>query len=143
MKEIPLTKGHVALVDDEDFERGKQYSWTAKKGSKKIFAVRNKYVCGVNITFFLHREILGLKHTNKNTVDFLNGNGLDFRKENLLVISTKDKFKKTIRKIKKSGLLSFIMYFFIHPVYLVNPVYPSNQAPQVKPFKRFKRLEPF
>ena len=30
MKEIRLTKGYVALVDDKDFERVNQFKWCAK-----------------------------------------------------------------------------------------------------------------
>jgi hypothetical protein len=29
LKEIKLTKGYVALVDDEDFERCSQFKWRA------------------------------------------------------------------------------------------------------------------
>ena len=32
MKEIPLTQGKVALVDDEDFDRVNQYKWYVNRG---------------------------------------------------------------------------------------------------------------
>lgn len=39
MKEIPLTKGKVALVDDEDFELVSQYKWHVQKTHRTFYAV--------------------------------------------------------------------------------------------------------
>jgi hypothetical protein len=36
-KEIPLTRGFVTIVDDEDFEWASQFSWTAVKGRKDCY----------------------------------------------------------------------------------------------------------
>lgn len=48
MKEIPLTQGQVALVDDEDFERVNAFKWCAKWHSKtkSFYAVRSKQLKG-------------------------------------------------------------------------------------------------
>ncbi|MFH1744454.1 MAG: hypothetical protein ABIH23_36080 [bacterium] len=40
MKEISLTQGRVALVDDEDFEQVSQWKWCAMKGRWRYYAVR-------------------------------------------------------------------------------------------------------
>ena len=47
VKEIQLTQGYVALVDDEDFERVNEYKWyaqrTERKGEKtRAYAARRK-----------------------------------------------------------------------------------------------------
>jgi hypothetical protein len=41
MKNIPLTQGQLALIDDEDFERVNQYKWQAKweKRTKSFYAI--------------------------------------------------------------------------------------------------------
>lgn len=38
MKEIPLTKGYVALVSDEDYERVAQFKWHARVGRSVVYA---------------------------------------------------------------------------------------------------------
>jgi hypothetical protein len=39
MKEIPLTRGKVALVDDSDFERLPAHKWYAHKAQNTQFAL--------------------------------------------------------------------------------------------------------
>lgn len=58
MKEIPLTKGKVALVDDEDFERLNQYKWHASWDGWRWYARRGFFVnCKIR-KISMHREIL-------------------------------------------------------------------------------------
>lgn len=62
MKEIPLTKGRIALVDDEDYEWAMQWCWCACGKPGKEYAMRGtgNLVNGVKVQRFiyLHREIL-------------------------------------------------------------------------------------
>ena len=84
-KEIPLTQGKVAIVDEEDFEWLKQYKWCAIKGGNTFYAVRNgPRVNGRQRFIQMHREILGLKPGDPG-VDHRDGDGLNNRKENLRV----------------------------------------------------------
>lgn len=81
MKEIILTKGKVALVDDADFGRLSIHKWYALKGDKRFYSARNVPFNGGQKRIFMHREIMG---TSKGIqVDHKNGNGLDNRKDNL------------------------------------------------------------
>lgn len=41
MKEIPLTQGKVASVDDCDYEYLNQWKWHPLKSGKTFYAVRN------------------------------------------------------------------------------------------------------
>lgn len=83
-REIPLTRGMVALVDDEDYERvmalGK---WNAHDGRRTFYAAKGWLCqCVPNYprqqTLRLHNFILGVCG-----VDHKNGDGLDNRRCNL------------------------------------------------------------
>lgn len=64
MKEITLSKGKVALVDDEYFLEIEKYKWCAseqgRKNHKKWYAVRWRQGCKPKVKVWMHREILGL-----------------------------------------------------------------------------------
>lgn len=82
MKEIKLTKGLCALVDDEDFERINQFKWYALKSGRTFYAVRNmlktEFTDNKRGTYFMHNVIMGFKG-----VDHISGFGLDNQKINL------------------------------------------------------------
>ena len=81
MKEIKLTQGKVAIVDDEDFERLNQFKWCATLGNSTWYAIRKSTIYGKQKTIIMHREIM---HAHKGIqVDHRNGEGLFNCKENL------------------------------------------------------------
>lgn len=86
MKEIKLTKGFVALVDDEDFERVNQFKWTALVSKKRdcVYAYRKKYGNGGSITILMHRYILGIDDETLE-VDHVDLNGINNCRKNLRV----------------------------------------------------------
>lgn len=78
MKEIRLTKGYVALVDDIDFEEMNKYKWFYHCG----YAMRNSSRgngkrCGI----FMHRIINNTPEGLET--DHINGNALDNSRINL------------------------------------------------------------
>jgi hypothetical protein len=82
MRQILLTQGLVALVDDVDFEYLNQWKWHALKHRESFYAARNsggrlnrKYI-------FMHRLILGLTDS-KIEVDHKDLNGLNNQRNNL------------------------------------------------------------
>jgi len=91
LKELELTKGHKALLDDDDYETFKGFSWYADvriykpTGSTQVYARRSH--CSrasgehKHWTTLLHREIMippaGLE------IDHINGDTLDCRRENM------------------------------------------------------------
>lgn len=74
MKQIPLTQGKVAIVDDADFEYFNQVKWSAVKARDNWYAIRGN---GTS----MHREIMNAP--SGMMIDHINGNGLDNRRENL------------------------------------------------------------
>lgn len=81
MKEILLSKGQKALVDDADFERFGGLKWYAKANRKSFYAYRSQIINGKHVRFALHRVILDAPPDM--VVDHVNGNTLDNRRENL------------------------------------------------------------
>jgi len=77
-KEIPLTKGKMAIVDDDDFERVSKRSWYYHPNG---YAINIERVMGHKKTVYMHRFIIG--DIGRLQVDHQNGNKLDNRKSNL------------------------------------------------------------
>ena len=75
-KELILTQGFVALVDDDDYERTWRHRWSML-GNKKFYYARNSKLGA------LHRFIMNCP--KDMMVDHINHNGLDNRKENLRI----------------------------------------------------------
>jgi len=89
MKEIPLTRGYVALVDDADFERVSQHKWHAQthyRGNKvsRVYVLRHvRRADGTWTTQLLHRFILEAE--SGLDVDHIDGNGLNNTRGNIRV----------------------------------------------------------
>ncbi len=102
MKEIGLTQGQVALVDDEDYDYLMQWKWYAQ-GSKKsnyFYAVRNE----AKDKILMHRVILDLNDKSK-TADHKNHNTLDNQKQNLRIASVAQNSCNRISLHKSSKFL--------------------------------------
>lgn len=101
MKEIKLTQGKVALVDDEDYEWLSQWRWIAHVQRGHIwYANRRRWkheVYDGGVILGMHRAIMNAPVGMQ--VDHINGDGLDNRKSNLrLCTSLENHFN--LRKIK-------------------------------------------
>lgn len=77
-QEIPLTRGYVAVVDDEDYDRVKAFSWHAKPHGLTVYA-RWKPRRGPGR--FLHQLVLDTPPGYRT--DHVDGNGLNNRRRNL------------------------------------------------------------
>lgn len=75
MKEIPLTRGKVALVDDQDYERVAAYSWCAMPAPGGLWYALTAH--GI----LLHRFLLDAP-ANK-MVDHVDRNGLNCQRYNM------------------------------------------------------------
>lgn len=89
-KQIPLTQGKFAIVDDEDYEWLSQHGWHTTKDRKTYYAVRwsSKKGGRRNHRIWMHREIM--KPLANMQIDHVNHNGLDNRKKNLRICTHSD-----------------------------------------------------
>lgn len=86
MKEISLTQGLVAWVDDQDFESLSSHNWQARKRGRTYYARRQVSTglkCPRQRTIFMHAVIAGTP--GGLATDHINGNGLDNRRTNLRI----------------------------------------------------------
>jgi hypothetical protein len=79
--EVLLTKGAVAIINDEDYEIVSKYKWCVTKHGNSFCAQTNVRIDGKRKTLRMHQLIMEAK--GGQFVDHINGNGLDNRRENL------------------------------------------------------------
>lgn len=104
MREITLTKGRVALVDDEDFARFGHLKWTTGSFGGRIgYAYRTEFRGGKWGTVLLHREILGA--TPGQMVDHRNRDTFDNRRANLRFASRSENARNCYRRSSNSGFI--------------------------------------
>ena len=82
MKQITLTQGKIALVDDSGFDMLSKFKWFANKFNGKWYAVRS---FGTRKTkkgsIMMHREIM--KTVKGMDTDHIDGDGLNNQRKNL------------------------------------------------------------
>jgi HNH endonuclease/AP2 domain len=104
MKQIPLTQGKFAIVDDADFEWLSQHKWYFLKARNGGYACRKIHLGNRKCrTVYMHAEIMGTpagKHT-----DHINGERLDNRRENLRICSASENCSNG--KISKNNSTGF------------------------------------
>jgi len=102
MKEIILTQGKVALVDDEDYERLNQHKWSADKNGNTFYARRmSPTVNGKRHGILMHHEIIGYPQKGFE-VDHKNGDGLRNLRSNLRHITHRQNLQN-LQNIKKTS----------------------------------------
>lgn len=106
MRQIKLTQGKVAIVDDLDFEWLSQWSWCAHKVTRgEWYASRGETRGGKSRHILMHREILGLKLGDPLTVDHRNRDTLDNRRSNLRKATHSENCaNRRVRSDSKSGI---------------------------------------
>lgn len=119
MKEIKLTQGQVALVDDEDYDYLNQWKWELSTKSNKMirYVIRRLYDENrKRLVIRMHRVIM---NTPENlVVDHINHNPLDNRKSNLRNCTSKENSRNKT-KSGSSGYLG-VSYVILHRHQTIN-----------------------
>jgi hypothetical protein len=97
-KEIILTQGKVAIVDDEDFEYLNQFKWYANNNyvGRSITVSKNKQK-----HILIHRFIM--KPDKGMLIDHLDGNPLNNQKNNLRICTHSDNMRNCKISIKNTS----------------------------------------
>ena len=121
MRQIQLSQGRVALVDDADFEILNEFKWSYRpeRNGAQGYAVRHKKVNGKDRLAYLHREIMPAPEGYE--VIFRNYDRLDCRRANLKVVTkvearqhhrVRSDSKSQIKGVREiaDGAFSAVMY---------------------------------
>ncbi len=102
MREIPLTQGKVAIVDDSDYSWLSKFKWHYAEWKGIGYAKKNNKG-KIPAILKMHRLVIGAKDGEK--VDHINRNTLDNRKANLRLVTQSQNMMNTgLRKTNKSGI---------------------------------------
>ena len=95
MKEIVLTQGKVALVDDEDHEYLNQFKWCAANNGGTFYAIRKACYDGKWITERMHRVLFDIPPGKE--IDHIDHNGLNNQRSNLRIVTRQqNKFNASV-----------------------------------------------
>jgi len=94
MKEIKLTYGEIALVDDEDYEYLNQWKWHTDHDG---YAIRGGWLNGKKYNYRMHRVILGLTDSKIQT-DHRDHNLLNNQKSNIRACTHSENQRNKIPK---------------------------------------------
>ena len=100
-RQILLTQGQIALIDDQDYELVSRYRWYAKwdKSTQGFYAIRNTpTVNGKRTTVRMHTFLMG------GATDHVNHDTLDNRRRNLrLATKSQNGANRRINRNNSSG----------------------------------------
>jgi hypothetical protein len=104
MKEIPVSGGLVALVDDEDYEVVVGYAWCGITHPRRrtSYAMANIPGTRPQRNIYLHRLIMGAP--SGIHVDHKNGNGLDCQRHNMRVATQTQNNHNTPKRLTYGGI---------------------------------------
>jgi len=111
MRNIELTHGKIALIDEEDWDKVKDFHWYLVKEHRTHYAKAYDYSYKPRKSIRMHRLILGIKDSSIK-IDHEDGNGLNNQKTNLrkVTIGQNNKNKQNISSNNKSGYIGVYWY---------------------------------
>jgi hypothetical protein len=90
-KVIKLTKGQIAIVDDEDYDFLSQWKWHFNQDRYGGYATKMIKKGKKRLALKMHRLIMAV--SNNMQIDHINGNKLDNRKINLRICNVQENMR--------------------------------------------------
>lgn len=109
MKQILLTEGYLAIVDDEDYELLMKYVWITDKRKRTCYAVAWVRENGEPVKRSMHRFLLN--PPKGLVVDHVNHNGLDNRRSNIRVTTQSENRKNSRRWQDKPDSYTYVRWY--------------------------------
>ena len=103
---IKLTRGKVALIDDDDFELVSKFKWSAhhRRIGATWYARTNVGSWPNQSPVYLHRLVMNA--SGGQIVDHIDGNGLNCQKDNLRICThSQNQHNSGIRRNNTSGYI--------------------------------------
>ena len=117
MKHIELTKGKIAIVDDDDYEILSKWKWHICAAGYASRKQKSYEVTTTRKQIYMHRVINGTE--DGFFTDHINGNKLDNRKENLRSVTTSENLRN--KKMPKNNKTGFKGVFNMGEKYMNRP----------------------
>lgn len=101
--DIPLTRGYVAVIDDDDAHLVVGFRWVALGVAPHIYAVSYSRVNGRKVATLMHRLLLG--PSASEVCDHIDGNGLNNCRNNIRIASLgQNNMNSLMRRSNKCGV---------------------------------------
>lgn len=105
MQYLTLNAGQRAIVDDEDYERARPYTWSINSNVSRRWRVYTEArVGGERVHMSLKGFVLGLSPDPHRFILHKNGDVLDCRKTNLVVCNGMRQYQALKAKYKKAPI---------------------------------------
>jgi hypothetical protein len=107
---IALTRGHIAIVDKEDYEWLMGWNWYCTSRGRKgiqdrLYPARRCEIDGKVHILSMHRQIMGIDLPRGTVVDHIDGNPFNNRRANLRICTQSENgMNKKVQSNNVSGL---------------------------------------
>jgi hypothetical protein len=102
MKEIPLSKGAVAIVDDDTYEELSKYKWCINNNGYAVRATPGRRD-EKRPLIMMHRSIMVLNHGDARDVDHIDGNKLNNQRSNLRICTRAENLRNRKKNSNNSS----------------------------------------
>lgn len=132
MREIPLTRGYVALIDDEDYTAVAASPWHITKRGTCLYASRNVQLAIGKRPVLMHRFLLG---DPAERIDHADGDGLNNCRANLRLATGTQNLGNQRAQVGKSSRFKGVGRHTQRPIWWVARITANRQRRNLGVFR--------